>query len=77
MDWEKRISADATILTGKPVITGTRNSVELVVELLEQGWSERQILDNYPSLTTEDIRACLAYAKELLTTERAFPLKAS
>ena len=77
MDWEKRISADATILTGKPVITGTRISVELVVELLAQGWSERQILDNYPSLTTEDIRACLAYAKELLTTERAFPLKAS
>jgi uncharacterized protein (DUF433 family) len=77
VDWEKRISADPAVLTGKPVVAGTRISVELVVDLLAQGWTEQQILDSYPALMTEDIRACLAYAKELLETERAFPLKAS
>ena len=61
-----RIVVDPTILTGKPVVRGTRISVELVVELLAAGWSHEQILASYPHLTEEDIRACLAYAGELL-----------
>ena len=52
-----RITADLTILTGKPVVRGTRISVELIVELLAAGWTHEQILASYPHLTEEDIRA--------------------
>ncbi|HRJ22179.1 MAG: DUF433 domain-containing protein [Bryobacteraceae bacterium] len=70
-----RIVVDPKILTGKPVVRGTRISVELVVELLAAGWSHKQILASYPHLSEEDIRACLAYAGELLREEKVYPLK--
>jgi uncharacterized protein (DUF433 family) len=70
-----RIVLDSKILTGKPVVRGTRISVELVVELLAAGCSHAQILASYPHLTEEDIRACLAYASELLREEKVYPLK--
>ena len=70
-----RIVVDPKILTGKPVVRGTRISVELVVELLAAGWSHEQILASYPHLAEEDIRACLAYAGELLQEEKVYPLK--
>lgn len=70
-----RIIVDPKILTGKPVVRGTRVSVELVVELLAAGWSHEQILASYPHLSEEDIRACLAYAGELLRDEKVYPLK--
>ena len=69
-----RIVVDSKILTGKPVVRGTRISVELVVELLAAGWSHAQILASYPHLTEEDIRSCLAYAGELLREEKVYPL---
>lgn len=74
MDWRERITIDPAILVGKPVIKGTRLAVEFILELLAIGWTHEQILTNYPGLTVEDIRACLAYAKEVLQTERVFPL---
>ena len=77
MDWERRIIVDPKILVGKPVIKGTRISVEFVVDLLANGWTEEQILASYPHLTVEDIRACLAYASELLHSEKVFPLTAA
>jgi uncharacterized protein (DUF433 family) len=70
-----RIVVDPQILTGKPVVRGTRISVELVVELLAAGWSHSQILASYPHLSEDDIRACLAYASELLREEKVYPLK--
>lgn len=70
-----RIVIDSKILTGKPVVRGTRISVELVMELLAAGWSHAQILASYPHLAEEDIRACLAYASELLRQEKVYPLK--
>jgi uncharacterized protein (DUF433 family) len=70
-----RIVVDFRILTGKPVIRGTRIAVELIVELLAAGWSHAQILTSYPHLTEDDIRACLAYASELVRDERVYPLK--
>ena len=70
-----RIVVDPKILTGKPVVRGTRISVELVVELLAAGWSYAQILASYRRLSEEDTRACLAYASELLREEKVFPLK--
>ena len=75
MDWRDRVIIDPKILVGKPVVKGTRISVELVVDLLAAGWTQDQILDAYPSLAPEDIRACLSYASELLHAERVFPLE--
>lgn len=57
-----RIVIDPRIQTGKPVVRGTRISVELVVELVAAGWSQDQILESYPHLSEEDIRVCLAYS---------------
>jgi uncharacterized protein (DUF433 family) len=57
-----RIAIDPKILVGKPVIRGTRIAVELIIELVSQGWAESQILENYPHLKAGDIHACLAYA---------------
>ena len=73
MNWEDRITADPAILVGKPIIRGTRLSVEFVIDLLASHWTERQILDNYPILCHEDIEACLRYANELVKSERIYP----
>jgi len=75
MEWRERITVDPGVLVGKPVVKGTRISVELIVDLLAAGWTQEQILDSYPNLTLDDIRACLAYAGELLHAEKVFPLK--
>jgi uncharacterized protein (DUF433 family) len=69
-----RIIVDSKILTGKPVVRGTRIAVELVVELLAAGWSHAQLFAGYPHLAEEDIRACFAYASEILREEKVYPL---
>ncbi len=71
-----RITLDPKVLLGKPVIRGTRLSVDFVLDLLAQGWSEKQICDQYPGLEREDILACLAYATALLRAEKIYPLPA-
>ncbi len=73
MSWQERIVIDPGILVGKPVIKGTRLAVEFIIDLLAQGWSEGDILRNYPGLTHEDIQACLAYAGAILKAERVYP----
>ena len=75
MGWPERIVVDPRVLVGKPVIKGTRIAVEFVVGLLANGWTQEQILDSYPNLTAEDVRACLAYASELLHAEKVYPLE--
>ncbi|MES1026217.1 DUF433 domain-containing protein [Gloeocapsa sp. BRSZ] len=75
MSWQERIIIDPNILVGKPVIKGTRLAVEFVIELLAQGWSETDILQNYPGLVPEDIQACLKYASAILSAEKVYPLK--
>jgi uncharacterized protein (DUF433 family) len=74
MTWQEHISVDPKVLVGKPVVKGTRLAVELIIDLLGKGWTQEQILDSYPNLTAEDIRACLAYASEVLHVERVYPL---
>lgn len=66
-NWEDRISVDPRVLTGKPVIKGTRLAVEFILQLLAQGWSEAEILDNYTGITHEDIVACLQYASHAVS----------
>lgn len=75
MNWRERIAVDPKVLVGKPVIKGTRLAVEFIVDLLAAGWTQDQILDNYPHICQEDIQACLAYAAELLHTEHIVPLQ--
>jgi uncharacterized protein (DUF433 family) len=72
--WEQRIVIDPGVLTGKPVVCGTRLAVEFIVELLANGWSEEEIIRNYPGITRDDIRACLQYASAMLRAERVYPL---
>lgn len=72
MDWQDRITLDPKVLVGKPVIRGTRFAVEFIVDLLANGWSEQQILNNYPGIAHEDVSACLHYASELLRSERVY-----
>ncbi|CAN5440124.1 DUF433 domain-containing protein [soil metagenome] len=59
-----RIVLDPAVLAGKPVIRGTRLSVEFVIGLLAEGWTEADILTNYPGLSLEDVLACQAYAND-------------
>ncbi len=72
-DWRARIVADEKVLGGKPVIKGTRLAVEFVIDLLAQGWTETQIVENYPGVERADVQACLAYAAEILKSAKVYP----
>ncbi|HPS91886.1 MAG TPA: DUF433 domain-containing protein [Methanothrix sp.] len=72
-NWQNRVSLDPKILVGKPVIKGTRLAAEFVIDLLANGWSEAEIIKNYPRLTHDDIQACLCYASSLIKSERIEP----
>lgn len=74
MDWSKHIVSDEDVLLGKPTIKGTRISVELILELLSQGWNEEQILESYPTINQEQMRAVYAYLKECMQQELFFPI---
>jgi uncharacterized protein (DUF433 family) len=70
MRWQDRITIDPKVLVGKPVVKGTRVSVELVVDMLARGWTHAEILEEYPFLTGDDILACLSYASDVLKSEQ-------
>ena len=72
MKWQDPIVVDPKVLVGKPVIKNTRVAVEFVVDLLCRGWTTEQILHEYEHMTAEDIQACLAYASEVLKSERVY-----
>lgn len=73
---EPRIVLNEAVLDGKPVVCGTRLTVEFVIGLMVDGWAEADILSNYPGLTHEDLTACLAYARDVVSGERVFPTAA-
>jgi len=72
-EWRERIAVDPKILRGKPIIKGTRISVELILEILAGGWTEEAITENYPQIKKEDISAALHYAHSLLKEEAVYP----
>jgi uncharacterized protein (DUF433 family) len=74
MDWRDRITSDPKVLTGKPVVRGTRIAVEQVIELLGQGWQESEVIEAFPNLTHDDILACLTYAGAVLKNEELISL---
>lgn len=64
-DWRDRISINPNVCHGKPCIKGTRIWVSLIIDNLASGATEKEIIEAYPSLTKEDIKAALAYAAEM------------
>jgi uncharacterized protein (DUF433 family) len=75
MTWQEHIVVDTAVAGGKPVVKGTRLTVDFLLELLAQGWSQEEILANYPQLTREGMLSALAYASETLRNDRVYPLK--
>jgi uncharacterized protein (DUF433 family) len=73
-DWRERITVDPKVLSGKPVIKGTRIAVEFILELLANSWTVEDILKSYPQLKREDVAAALKYAAEILKEEKAYTL---
>jgi uncharacterized protein (DUF433 family) len=74
MSWPDRIVINERVMVGKPVIKGTRVTVELVLELLAGGWSTQKIMREYPGLVKEDILACIDYAREQVSEMHVFSL---
>ena len=70
----ERITLDAKVMVGKPVIKGTRLTVEYILNLLAHGATVPEILDEYRGLTPEDIQACLLFAMKSLASTSFMPL---
>ena len=69
-----RIVIDPEVLSGKPVIKGTRIPVYLIIELLENGMTEKEVLRQYPTLKKEDIKAALLYASKCVENEETITI---
>jgi len=74
LDWRLHIESDPGKLYGKPVIKNTRVPVDLILEKLAVGETMDDLLAAYPRLTSEDIRACLAFASEVIRNEDTYSL---
>lgn len=66
MAWEKYIQSDPEVLLGKPVIRGTRLSVEFIIQRLANGWTTEQLLENYPQLSRAALQAVFVYVGDCL-----------
>lgn len=75
MNWQDYIGSDPEILSGKPVIKGTRLAVEFILELYASGWTEAQILENYPSLTPDALHAVFVFSAECIREEALYSLQ--
>lgn len=75
MDWKEYIVSDPKVLIGKPVVKGTRLSVDFILGLLSEGWSEDEILKGYPSLTKESLKAIFAYTLDCMKDEMLLTFK--
>jgi uncharacterized protein (DUF433 family) len=72
--YQNRIVVNPKVMLGKPIIKGTRITVELILRQLAQGLTTKEILKNYPHITREDILAALEYASQLVEEEEIYPL---
>jgi len=66
MNWQDHIVSDNEVLIGKPTIKGTRISIDHIISLFAQGWTEQQILDNHPRLSKESLQAVFIYLHECI-----------
>ncbi len=69
MNWKDRIEVNPAVLVGKPIIKGTRISVELIMDRMADGWSMEDVLASYPRISREDVLAALSFASELFKEE--------
>lgn len=69
MSWQNYIHSDSSILVGKPVVKGTRLSVEFILGLFAESWTEAQILESYPTLSRDALKAVFAFATECVKDE--------
>lgn len=75
IDWRERIAADPAICRGRPCIKGTRIMVSVVLDNLAEGLTSEEIIAEYPSLVSEDVRAAMSYAADLAREEDLLPLR--
>lgn len=75
MNWRPHIATDPEVLAGKPVVRGTRLAVDFILGLSAAGWTEKQVIENYPDLTPESLRAVFAFAAETLGDETVYPTR--
>ncbi|MGH8717514.1 MAG: DUF433 domain-containing protein [Burkholderiales bacterium] len=73
MDWKQTIVTDADVCGGHPRVKNTRLTVEFLLGLKAAGWSEQQILENYPSLKPGDLHAVYGYAQAIMQDESFLP----
>ena len=69
MNWKDHIEVNPEVLVGKPIIKGTRISVELILDRMADGWSMEDVLSSYPHISREDVLAALSFASELFKEE--------
>lgn len=70
----EHIEINPKVLSGKPIIRGTRIPVELIIKLVAQGWKDEDIIKEYPDLKKEAIRAALFYAEKIIEEEEVYPI---
>jgi len=75
-NWREFIHSDQDVLVGKPVVKGTRLSVEFIMGLFAEGWSEDQVLENYPVLTKDKLRGLFAFVAECMREEALYSISA-
>ncbi len=69
MNWKDHIEVNPAVLVGKPIIKGTRISVELILDRVADGWTMEDVLVSYPHINREDVLAALSFAAELFKEE--------
>jgi len=74
IDWRMFIHSDPAILVGKPVVKGTRLSVDFILRLFANGWTFEEIFESYPRLSPEALQAVFAYASECLSEEALYDM---
>lgn len=72
MNWHDYIGSDPEILVGKPAVRGTRLSVDFILGLLSEGWTQAEMLAEYPRLSPEALQAVFAFAAEVLGEEALY-----
>jgi uncharacterized protein (DUF433 family) len=75
IDWRRSIDVDPNIAFGKPVVRGTRLAAEFILDLYASGWTDQDVLTNYPDLTNEDLRAVFAFAADCVAAKQLPPAR--
>jgi uncharacterized protein (DUF433 family) len=74
VNWRNYIHSDPQVLTGKPVVKGTRLAVDFILGLFAAGWTDQQVLKSYPTLTPQALQAIFAFAAECMREEALYVL---